>query len=221
MGRGSSDSEVILPTSALVVDRCMSGSYMFQLEYYNDTNHVVIGYLNVSSRLPVILTPSEIDIDTINLGEKSYIGGRLVIKDESYTVFHIEPCEKGCMYELDHCFYVITEERIIGGNRGEYGPPLFTADKSVEFDQYDEHEAFFMEPLSRSFGDALVRVNSEVLIISSPDEYCLVYDSRLSDEFCGYEKIEATKLMDDARDNHLSLSLETCQSIRTWLDSVL
>lgn len=173
--------------------------------------YVVIAYYNASSVLPVI-----------NPGEKSYIRGRIVINDASYTVFHIESCENDSIHKLDHCIYVVTEERIIAGNEGEYGPPLFTVDKtkSIETLSDDESEAFFMEPLCRSFGDVHVAVNNEALNISLPDGYERVFtpEGTFGDEFSGHGKFNANQMRNSFE--HL-LSLETCQAIRTWLDSVL
>lgn len=161
--------------------------------------YVVIAYYNASSVLPVI-----------NPGEQSYIRGRIVINDAS--------CENDSIHKLDHCIYVVTKERI----RGEYGPPLFTVDKtkSIETLSDDESEAFFMEPLCRSFGDVHVAVNNEALNISLPNGYERVFtpEGTFGDEFSGHGKFNANQMRNSFE--HL-LSLETCQAIRTWLDSVL
>ena len=201
--------------SVIVTDRSIkSGSYLFQIEFYDNTFHLVIAYYNVNSLLPIIHTPGILNA-SINSGEQSYIGGRLSINNESYTVFHIEPCDEGDIYLTEFCAYVFTKDRVIVGTRNaEYGPMLCTADKDG-FNPDDDHDtAFSMEPLSRSFGDALVTITMDSLTIALPDDYVLVF--YLDGEFSGYQKIDTNKMMSEGL-----LGLETCQAIRSWLDSIL
>lgn len=177
--------------SVIVVDRhLIRECYLIQLEYYDNTNHVVLAYYNASSVKPIIQTCAQVNDWAINTGEKSYIGGRLVVDGQSYTVFHIEPCESVRMHRADFCVYVVTlKERIIVA----YGGTLYDVSKNG-FDPDDVLELDMIH--SKSFGDVHVTVNSQELTISLPDDYLMTYSraGRLGEEFEGGGKIDADKI---------------------------
>lgn len=214
--------DIPVSLGSLVKERYIGKSYLVQMEHYDNMDYLILAYYNASSIKPIIKT-CDVDQDVCcspNLGERSYIGGRLVVDNVSFTVFHIELCEEWLNLG-DYVFMLTLKDRIIL----VYYDTLYDLSKNdpdpIGTLETFNSTAFTLESQSKSFSDVNVTVNTQTLTITLPDGGIIEYtrEGSLGEEFEGVKKIDADKIRHAV--THDLLTLEICQAIRAWLDSIL
>jgi hypothetical protein len=230
--------DIPVSLGSLVKERYKGKYYLVQMEHYDNMDYVILAYYNASSIKPIIKTCADVDAvadadgniveddhdDVWNLGERSYIGGRLVVDNGSFTVFHIEPCEEWLNLG-DYVFMLTLKDRIIL----VYYDTLYDLSKNdpdpIGSLETFNSTVFTLESQCKTFSDVNVTVNvtvnTQTLTITLPDGCIIEYtrEGSLGEEFEGVKKIDADKIRHAVK--HDLLTLEICQAIRAWLDSIL